>query len=79
MKEKFKKDVAEEVESARSKHPPIQSIHEGYAILLEEVDEFWAEVKKKTKERDPKKMYKELVQVGAMAQRIVEDVVAKQL
>ena len=75
MKHKnFKEDVSKELADAREFHPPILCIHEGYAVLLEEVEEFWAEVKKKTKQRDPKKMYKELVQVAAMAQRIVEDV-----
>jgi len=75
MKHKrFQQDVIEEIRKAGESHPPIQNIHEGYAVLLEEVDEFWDEVKKKTKERDPKKLYKELVQVAAMAQRIVEDV-----
>lgn len=71
---KFQKAVTEEIERARESHPPIQNIHEGYAVLLEEVDEFWDEVKKKTKNRDPDHLYKELVQVAAMAQRIVEDV-----
>ena len=31
---------------ARLKHKPMQSPHEGYAILLEEVDELWQEIKK---------------------------------
>jgi len=75
MKHKnFREDVTEELVRAKSQHPPMLCIHEGYAVLLEEVDEFWAEVKKKAKQRDPKKMYKELVQVAAMAQRIAEDV-----
>ena len=75
MKHKhFQRDVTEEMFRATESHPPIHSLHEGHSILLEEVEEFWDEVKKKSKNRDPKKIYKELVQVAAMAQRIVEDV-----
>jgi NTP pyrophosphatase (non-canonical NTP hydrolase) len=71
----FEELVKIEVEKARSKHKPINSVHEGYSVLLEEVDEFWEEVRKKTKERDPEHMLEELTQIGAMAQRCAEDVV----
>lgn len=71
----FNELVAEEVATARSKHAPINSVHEGYAVILEELDEVWEEVKKKTKERDLPHLLKELVQVSAMAQRTAEDVV----
>jgi hypothetical protein len=32
--------VAFEIGKARRKHSPINSVHEGYAVILEEVDEF---------------------------------------
>lgn len=63
-----------EIDAARSKHKPINSAHEGYAVILEELDEFWQEVRKKRSERSPDKMVSELVQVAAMAQRTAEDV-----
>lgn len=70
----FAADVALELASARAKHPgTTHSAHEGYAVMLEEVDEVWDEVKKNSKRRDHKKMYEELVQVAAMAQRMAED------
>lgn len=70
----FVDDVMIELQRARYKHPGKQhSAHEGYAVLLEEVDEVWDEVKKNSKRRDRKKMYEELVQVAAMAQRMAED------
>lgn len=68
--------VQVEVARAREKHAPINSVHEGYAVLLEEVEEFWAEVMKKRSERDPKRMAEELVQIAAMAMRTAEDVLA---
>lgn len=63
-----------EIERARAGHRPINSVHEGYAVILEELDEFWEEVKKKREHRDKRAMYLELVQVAAMAQRTAEDV-----
>lgn len=66
-----------EIESARSKHRPINSAHEGYSVILEELDEFWEEVRKKRSLRSPDKMVAELVQIAAMAQRTAEDVMMK--
>ena len=63
-----------EIEAARTGHKPINSAHEGYALILEELDEFWQEVCKKRSERSPDRMVAELVQVAAMAQRTAEDV-----
>lgn len=60
--------IRAEYERANAKFPDdFHNPHEGYAILLEEVDELWDEVKGK---RDPEtmaRMKKEAVQVGAMA------------
>ncbi len=70
---KFSEIVAEELHWAKEKHPPIASVHEGYAVILEEVDEFWDEVKKKKKLRSKSAMREELVQIAAMAQRTAED------
>lgn len=68
--------VEAEVARARLKHAPINSVHEGYAVLLEEVEEFWFEVMKKRSERNPERMREELVQIAAMAMRTAEDVLA---
>ena len=66
--------VTRELEGARSKHKPINSVHEGYAVILEELEEFWEEVRKKRQERNVDRMFDELVQIAAMAQRTAEDV-----
>lgn len=72
----FIEQVADEVASAKAAFPPFASEHEGYAILLEEVDELWDEVKVNQKLRDYPKMFRELVQVAAMAQRMADDLVS---
>ena len=67
-------EVLEELARARASFQPMASAHEGYAILLEEVDELWDEVKKSPKKRDPGAMRKEAIQTAAMAIRFLEDV-----
>jgi len=76
---KFNNLVREELKRARRKHGPILSIHEGYAVILEELDEAWNEVKKQTEERNLNNLLKELIQVSAMAQKMAEDVVIPNL
>lgn len=39
-------DIQTSYEKARKKHNPMRGPHEGYAVLLEEVDELWDEVKR---------------------------------
>ena len=67
-------EIKKEVVSAESKWPPMNSAHEGYAVLLEEVDELWQHVKTNQKRRDLPAMRKEAIQVAAMAIRFVRDV-----
>ena len=43
----IEKDIKEEVKKAELNHPQFNSPHEGYAIIAEELDELWDEVKKK--------------------------------
>jgi hypothetical protein len=69
----FQKLVQDELTRACILHPPIHSLHEGFAIILEEVDELKNEVWKKNQERDPKKILSEAVQIAAMVQRTIED------
>lgn len=60
-------DVRDELERARAMHSPMHSAHEGYAVLLEEVDELKKHVWMKQKNRDLAEMRKEAIQVAAMA------------
>jgi valyl-tRNA synthetase len=66
-------DVKAEMDSAMKKHSPLNSAHEAYAVILEELQEFWVEVMKKRQNRDKKAMRAELVQVAAMACRTIAD------
>lgn len=60
-----------EVLRARKKHKPMNSPHEGYAVLKEEVDELWDEVKADNG-REITAM-EEATQVAAMGVRYVMD------
>lgn len=62
--------IQNEIYDALAVNGVFHSPHEGYAVLLEEVDELWAEITPKPHLRDRKKIYKEAVQVAAMAARI---------
>jgi NTP pyrophosphatase (non-canonical NTP hydrolase) len=64
-----------EVAGAEAKWPPMNSAHEAYAVLFEEVDELWDEVKINQKDRDPVAMREEAIQVAAMAVRFIRDVI----
>lgn len=74
LKSKLTADVVRELATARERFKPFNSAHEGYAVLLEEVDELWDEVKKKPADRDRKLMREEAIQVAAMAMRFVLEV-----
>lgn len=67
-------EVVAELEFARANWPAFNSAHEGYAVLLEEVDELWQHVKTNQKRRDLEAMRKEAIQIAAMALRFVADV-----
>ena len=56
---------------ATSTFPQFASPHEGYAVLLEEVDELWDEIKNNKKPGAQERMRKEATQVGAMALRFL--------
>lgn len=62
-----------EFKKAYEKNSPFNSQHEGYAVLLEELDELWDEIKLKDELRDPKNTLAEAVQVTAMGLRFIVD------
>lgn len=68
-------EVTQEAERAMSMHAPMNSAHEAYAVILEELEEFWIEVMKKRELRTVDAMRTELKQIAAMAIRAIVDVV----
>ena len=70
---KFALPVFDEVAQACAKHAPMNSLHEAYAVLLEEVDELWDECRKKSSERNRDDVRTELIQIAAMAFRAAID------
>ena len=68
------KEILHEHTKAVNRYASFNSAHEGYAILKEEVDELWDEIKKKDHIRDKKEMKKEAIQVAAMALRFITEI-----
>jgi NTP pyrophosphatase (non-canonical NTP hydrolase) len=62
-----------EFDFATEKYPAFNTAHEGWAVLLEEVDELWDHVKVKQGRRDLTAMQKEAIQIAAMALRFAFD------
>lgn len=63
--------VRREYLRAVEKFPAFNSAHEGYAVIREEVDELWDDVKANAPREQAKK---EAIQVAAMALRFITDV-----
>lgn len=64
-------EVRLEVEAALELFPPMNSPHEGYAVILEELDELWDEVKANNGRTGAAR--NEAIQVAAMAVRYILD------
>ncbi len=67
-------EVDREYLRATQIHGAFNSAHEGYAVILEELEELWDEIKKRKEGRDIEKMQKEAIQIAAMAVRFVTDI-----
>lgn len=63
--------VTDELKRAQKGHVPMHSAHEGYAVLKEEVDELWQEIK--ADNGTTHRGVSEAVQVAAMALRYLVD------
>jgi hypothetical protein len=61
-------DILNEYFDARDQYPNYHSAHEGYAVILEELDELWDSIKANKPDRQ------EAIQVAATALRFVLDI-----
>ena len=68
------KHALEEAKQGRAHWNALNSAHEAYAVLAEEVEELWDHVKVKQLNRDLKAMRHEAIQVAAMAIRFAAEV-----
>ena len=67
-------DIKEEFEVASKKWKGFNSLHEAYAIVLEEVNELWEEVKASQKNSSRIKFAREeAIQVATMVIRLIFD------
>ncbi len=66
-------EVLAELTRATELYPAFNSAHEGFGVLLEEVDELKAHVWARQGKRDVASMQREAIQVAAMAMRFALD------
>jgi glutamyl-tRNA reductase len=78
VKDQFYRDVDAELARAMMLYPHMHSAHEAYAVILEEVEELWQEIKVKQAHHDHAAMRKEAVQIAAMAARFVIEVLERE-
>jgi len=69
----FQSDMEIELNYAQSKFAGYHSYHEAYAVILEELDEFWEIVRQQDNDRDPIAARKELLQIAVTAWRAAID------
>lgn len=72
------KEVEAEVLYATAVWPPMNSAHEAFAVMQEEVDELWEHVKTKQSKRNLLAMRREAIQVAAMAIRFAAEVCSEE-
>lgn len=78
--------VSNEIQQSREKYGYFNSTHEVYGVLIEEVEEFFSEVKKKTiessecndefsfAETKKRRMIHELTQIAAISLRAMDEI-----
>lgn len=70
------KEAVRELYRATEKFGAFHNSHEGFAVLKEEVDELWDEIKGG---QDKQRMKEEAIQIAAMAIRFVVDICEDQI
>jgi len=67
-------EVRNELTKAVAAFPAMRSAHEGYAIILEEIEELWEAIRNNKSDEANDRQRKEAIQVAAMAMRFVIDI-----
>ncbi len=72
--EKMIDDIRDELDRACARFPTFTSLHQGWAIIHEETEELWEEVRRwKGTTVGRLKLRRECIQIAAMAIRFTED------
>jgi hypothetical protein len=67
------KQIENEFLRASDLYPDLHSNHEAYAVIKEEMDELWDEIKKSKDVKGNNQIRHELIQIGAMVVRYLEN------
>lgn len=71
--EEILKEILAEFQYAKTKFAPFNNSHEGYAVIKEELDELWDEIKNnKFPTSSMRNQREEAIQVAAMAIRFIK-------
>lgn len=70
---RFVTAVKVELGLAESRHRSLNSLHEAFAVILEEVDELWELCRRRSEDRQRNAVLGELVQIAAMCWRAAID------
>ena len=71
-RDRLMSEIQAEVLRAARHGAQFASLHEAYAVILEELDEVWEITRLKKRDREASKIRKELIQLGAMAVKAIE-------
>ena len=71
IREHILEDLVSELDAAMRKHPSYPTEHHAYAVIKEELEEFWDEVKKQKPSK--RRMREELLHVAVTAIRSIRD------
>lgn len=78
-KEEVLNEIGNEVKRAKRLYPNnFVNQHEGYGVILEELDELWGEIKKNQQDYDLSKQRKEAIQCAAMLVRFITELTPNQ-
>lgn len=69
--EALAEEIDNELHSAKKHGNVFASLHEGYAVILEELDEIWEITRLKRRDRDRSTLRKEFIQLAAMAVKAI--------
>lgn len=72
-------EMMKEYKRATTEYSPFASHHEGWAVIKEQLDEVWDEIKKKRGTKSTEKITKEVLHVGAMSLRFLMELTSLKL